>query len=242
MGDVQSQNGWLEPYKMHMFEVRARQGRLRPPPPTNEETERPDRAEPFDVGRESSSLVVSIEIEVGVGEGEGEGDGAAAGGARTSSGRLRPRAVVGAATAHSSGRSVRRPMMHVCRTTRAAVGPSASGGGCGLGGNASRARACTPQGAARVRASLCIYHPLGAHVMAGGGAPCAAPRARAARGRTAGGRTDGRGRDGRSWPQDTHHKNQPGKACPVEIQSGVSRDRERQSARSEIARRRTNAR
>ena len=44
-----------------------------------------------------------------------------------------------------------------------------------------------------MRASLCIYHPLGAHVIASGGAPCAAPRARAARGRADGrGRTDGR--------------------------------------------------
>ena len=79
----------------------------------NELTERPDRAEPFDVGRESSSLVVSIEIEVGVGEGEGEGDGAT-GGARaaaSASGRLRARAVVGAATAHSSGSNVKRPIV-----------------------------------------------------------------------------------------------------------------------------------
>ena len=110
---------------MQILELLARQGRLRPPPPTNEETERPDRAEPFDVGRESSSLAVSIEIGVGEGEGEGEGEGdGAAGGARaaaSASGRLRARAVVGAATAHSSGKSVRRPMMHVCRTTRAHV-------------------------------------------------------------------------------------------------------------------------
>ena len=92
---------------MHMFEVRARQGFLRPPPPVNEDTERPERAESFDVGRESSSLAMSIEI--GVGEGEGEGDGAAAGGARTSSGRLRARAAGGAGS-QSSGKSVKRPI------------------------------------------------------------------------------------------------------------------------------------
>jgi len=149
---------WLEPNKTQIFELLARHGFFLPKPPTNEETERPDRVESFDVGRESSSLVASIEIEVGVGEGEGEGDGAA-GGARaaaSASGRLRARAVVGAATAQSSGRSVRRPMMHVCRTTRAHVRPSASGGAVGPGGNASRARACTPQGAC---ARVVMYLP-----------------------------------------------------------------------------------
>lgn len=110
MCDVQSQNGWLEPNKTQIFELLARHGFFRPKPPVKDETECPDRAEPFDVGRESSSLVASIEIEVGVGEGEGEGDGAAAGGARTSSGRLRARAAGGAATLQSSGRSVKRPM------------------------------------------------------------------------------------------------------------------------------------
>lgn len=108
MCDVQSQNGWLLPYKIHTLDVRARHGFLRPQPPVKEDTERPERVESFEVGRESSSLAMSIEI--GEGEGEGEGDGAAGGGARTSSGRLRARAVVGAATLQSSGRRVRRPM------------------------------------------------------------------------------------------------------------------------------------
>ena len=154
---------WLEPNKTQIFEVRARHGFLRPPPPVNELTERPDRAESFDVGRESSSLVVSIEIEVGVGEGEGEGDGAAAGAraAASASGRLRARAAGGAATAHWSGSKVRRPMMHVCRTTRAHVAGRLAGEAVGWEGTpAERARARRKE--PRVRASLCIYHPLGA--------------------------------------------------------------------------------